>query len=101
MGAGGPKEDGVAEPGAQEKMEREPGPERRRSGSRGPREERGSKDTSTKRTGQYFPRHMTLSYQAPHKPVSKTTLARWLRQVLNASGVPEDVVLGAAGWSSE
>ena len=29
MGAGGPKEDGVAEPGAQEKMEREPGPERR------------------------------------------------------------------------
>ena len=67
---------------------------------------------------------LLLSYQAPHKPVSKNTLARWLRQVLNragvdtaqfsahstraastsavlSSGVPVDVVLRAAGWSSE
>ena len=28
-----------------------------------------------------------LSYQAPHKPVSKNTLARWLRQALNRAGV--------------
>ena len=64
------------------------------------------------------------SYQALQKPVSKNTLARWLRQVLNgagvdtaqfsahstrvastlaalSSGVPVDVVLRAAGWSSE
>ena len=67
---------------------------------------------------------LLLSYQAPHKPVSRNTLARWLRQVLNgagvdtaqfsthssraastsaalSSGVPVDVVLRAAGWSSE
>ena len=30
---------------------------------------------------------LLLSYQAPHKPVSKNTLARWLRQVLNGAGV--------------
>ena len=67
---------------------------------------------------------LLLSYQALQKPVSKNTLARWLRQVLNgagvdtaqfsahstraastlaalSSGVPVDVVLRAAGWSSE
>ena len=67
---------------------------------------------------------LLLSYQVPHKPVSKNTLARWLRQVLNgagvdialfsahstraastsaalSSGVPVDVVLRAAGWCSE
>ena len=67
---------------------------------------------------------LLLSYQALHKPVSRNTLARWLRQVLNgagvdtaqfsahstraastsaalSSGVPVDVVLLAAGWSSE
>ena len=63
---------------------------------------------------------LLLSYQAPHMPVSKNTLARWLRQVFNGagvdtarfsahgtrtastsaalfSGVPVDVVLRAAG----
>ena len=67
---------------------------------------------------------LLLSYQEPHKPVSRNTLARWLRQVFNgagvdtarfsahgtrtastsaalSSGVPVDVVLRAAGWSSE
>ena len=67
---------------------------------------------------------LLLSYQALHKPVSKNTLARWLQQVLNgadvdtaqfsahstraastsavlSSGVPVDVVLWAARWSSE
>ena len=80
----GPREEGAGA-GARAKKEWEPGP----------REERGSKDTNTKRRGDkddgeqdsIFPRHMTLSYQAPHKPVSKNTLARWLRQVLNGAGV--------------
>ena len=30
---------------------------------------------------------LLLSYQALQKPVSKNTLARWLRQVLNGAGV--------------
>ena len=64
---------------------------------------------------------LLLSYQAPHKPVSRNTLARWLQQVAGvdatqfsahstraastsaalSSGVPVDVVLRAAGWNSE
>ena len=30
---------------------------------------------------------LLLSYQEPHKPVSRNTLARWLRQVLSGAGV--------------
>ena len=30
---------------------------------------------------------LLLSYQVPHKPVSKNTLARWLRHALNRAGV--------------
>ena len=37
---------------------------------------------------------LLLSYQVPHKPVSKNTLARWLRQVLNGAGV--DIALFSA-----
>ena len=67
---------------------------------------------------------LLLSHQKPHKHVSKDTLARWLRDVLSKAGVdtqqfgahstravstsaaatcgvPVDVLLRAAGWSSE
>ena len=67
---------------------------------------------------------LLLSHQKPHKHVSKDTLARWLTVVLNKAGVdtqqfgahstraastsaaatcgvPVDVLLRAAGWSSE
>ena len=63
---------------------------------------------------------LLLSYQAPHKPVTKNALARWLNgagvdtaqfsahstraastSAALSSGVPEDVVLRAVGWSSE
>lgn len=67
---------------------------------------------------------LLLSYQKPYKPISKDTLARWMRDVLTRAnvdtqvfgahstraastsaaasrGVPMDVILKAAGWSSE
>ena len=66
---------------------------------------------------------LLLSYQKPHHPVTKDTLARWLRDILNKSGVdtelfsahstnsastsaaarcglPVDVIMKAAGWSA-
>ena len=67
---------------------------------------------------------LLLSYQKPYKSISKDTLARWLRDVLNRAGVdtqqfcvhstraastsaalscgvPADILLRAVGWSSE
>ena len=65
---------------------------------------------------------LLLSYLKPHLPISKDTLARWIRDVLHKAGVdtqfgahstrsastsaaaskglPIDIVLKAAGWSS-
>ena len=66
---------------------------------------------------------LLLSYQKPHHPVTKDTLARWLRDILNKSGldtelfgahstrsastsaaarcgIPVDVIMKAAGWSA-
>ena len=66
---------------------------------------------------------LLLSYQKPHHPVTKDTLARWLRDILNKSGLdtelfgahstrsastsaaarcgsPVDVIMKAAGWSA-
>ena len=65
---------------------------------------------------------LLLSYQKPHHPVTKDTLARWLRDILNKSGLdtelfgahstrsastsaaarcglPVEVIMKAAGWS--
>ena len=66
---------------------------------------------------------LLLSYQKPHHPITKDILARWLRDILNKSGVdtelfrvhstrtastsaaarcgsPVDVIMKAAGWSA-
>ena len=66
---------------------------------------------------------LLLSYQKPHHPVTKDTLARWLRDILNKSevdtelfsahsirsaststaarrGLPVDVTMKPAGWSA-
>ena len=79
------------------------------------------KRTKTKRTDT---KQLFISYQKPYKPISKDTLARWLRDVLNRAGIdteifgahstraastsaavargtPIDEVLKAAGWASE
>ena len=32
-----------------------------------------------------------ISYQKPHKPISKDTIARWLKTVVNASGLDTNV----------
>ena len=65
-----------------------------------------------------------LSHQAPHKPVTSSTVARWIKQILEASGVDTEVysahsnrgaastaaalaglstpqIMARAGWSSE
>ena len=81
-----------------------------------------------KRTKEYrkTPEHQQLfiSYQAPHKPVASSTIARWIKQILEASGVSmgefsahstrgaastaaalsglsTQQIMARAGWSSE
>ena len=79
------------------------------------------KRTETKRKGS---KQLFISYQKPFKPISKDTLARWLRDILTRAGIdtdifgahstraastsaavargtPIDQVLKAAGWASE
>ena len=66
---------------------------------------------------------LLLSYQKPHHPITKDTLARWLRDILNKSevdtelfsahstrsasmsaaarcGLPVNAIMNAAGWSA-
>ena len=79
------------------------------------------KRTETKRNKA---KQLFISYQKPYRPISKDTLARWLRDILTRAGIdteifaahstraastsaavargtPIDEVLKAAGWASE
>ena len=52
---------------------------------------------------------LLLSYVKPHKNVTKDTISRWIKVILNSSGstskaksnaVPIDEILKKAGWSN-